>query len=88
MQDLAIIEELMKMVIEIINSCITNSIHHNANLVYSILYHKNIYVQFRSHPTFQEVIQNIDVVRVYKNKKFQAVSKNYINTIFTRKKKK
>lgn len=62
MQDLAIIEELMRMVLEIINSCITNCIHNNSNLIYSLLYHKNLFVQFQSHPTFQDVIQNIDTV--------------------------
>jgi hypothetical protein len=61
-QDLAIIEELMRMVLEIINSCIINSIHHNTNLIYSILYHKNLYVQFYSHPNFQDVIANIEFV--------------------------
>jgi hypothetical protein len=62
LQDLAIIEELMRMVLEIINSCLTNNLHHNSNLIYSILYHKNIYLQFRDHPTFQDVIQNIDTI--------------------------
>jgi dymeclin len=62
MQDLSIIEELMRMVLEIINSTITNSIHHNADLVYSILYNKSLYAQFFTHPTFQDVIQNIEMV--------------------------
>jgi hypothetical protein len=62
MQDLSIIEELMRMVLEIINSCLTNQLHHNSNLIYSLLYNKNLYIQFRSHPTFQDVIQNIDTV--------------------------
>lgn len=61
-QDLSIIEELMKMVLEIINSCLTNHLHHNSDLIYSILYNKSLYSQFRSHPTFQEVIQNIDTI--------------------------
>lgn len=51
------------MVLEIINSCLTNHLHHNSNLIYSILYNKTLYTQFRSHPTFQDVMQNIDTVR-------------------------
>lgn len=62
LQDLAIIEELMRMVLEIINSCLTNNLHHNSNLIYSLLYHKNIFLQFREHPNFQDVLQNIDTV--------------------------
>ena len=61
-QDLAIIEELMRMVLEIINSCLTNNLHHNSNLIYSLLYHKSIFLQYRDHPSFQDVIQNIDTV--------------------------
>jgi len=62
LQDLAIIEELMRMVLEIINSCLTNNLHHNSNLIYSLLYNKQIYLQFRDHPNFQDVIQNIDTI--------------------------
>ena len=62
LQDLAIIEELMRMVLEIINSCLIISLHHNSDLVYSILYHKAIYLQFQDHPTFQDVIENIELV--------------------------
>ena len=52
----------MRMVLEIINSCLTNNLHHNSNLIYSLLYNKSLYVQFREHPSFQDVIQNIDTV--------------------------
>lgn len=62
LQDLAIIEELMRMVLEIINSCLINSLHQNSDLVYSLLYHKSIYLQFEDHPTFQDVIENIEKV--------------------------
>jgi hypothetical protein len=62
LQDLAIIEELMRMVLEIINSCLINSLRHNSDLVYSLLYHKTIYLQFQDHPTFQDVIENIEMV--------------------------
>jgi hypothetical protein len=50
------------MVLEIINSCLSSAIHHNGNLVYSILYNKNSFMQFRDHPSFQDVFQNIELV--------------------------
>lgn len=61
-QDLSTLEELMRMVLEIINSCLTNALHHNSNLVYSLLYNKHIYQQFCSHEAFQDVLTNIDIV--------------------------
>jgi len=64
MQDLAVLEEVIRMVLEIVNSCLTNSIHHNPNLVYTLLYQKDIFSQFRTHPTFQDLIQNLDTVSI------------------------
>jgi hypothetical protein len=60
--DLAILEEVIRMVLEIINSCLTNTLHHNPNLVYTLLHRRELFAQFRTHPTFQDIIQNIDTV--------------------------
>lgn len=61
-QDLSVIEEVIRMMLEIINSCLTNSLHHNPNLVYALLYKRDLFEQFRSHPSFQDIMQNIDLV--------------------------
>jgi hypothetical protein len=58
------LEEVIRMVLEIINSCVTNTLHHNPNLVYTLLHRRELFAQFRSHPTFQDIIQNIDTVRL------------------------
>lgn len=50
------------MVLEIINSCVTNTLHHNPNLVYTLLHRRELFAQFRTHPTFHDIIQNIDTV--------------------------
>ncbi|OWK53935.1 Dymeclin [Lonchura striata] len=50
------------MMLEIINSCLTNSLHHNPNLVYALLYKRDLFEQFRTHPSFQDIMQNIDLV--------------------------
>lgn len=60
--DLAILEEVIRMVLEIINSCVTNTLHHNPNLVYTLLHRRELFAQFRTHPTFHDIIQNIDTV--------------------------
>ena len=63
--DLAILEEVIRMVLEIINSCLTNTLHHNPNLVYTLLHRRELFAQFRTHPTFQDIIQNIDTVLAF-----------------------
>lgn len=61
-QDLSVIEEVIRMMLEIINSCLTSSLHHNPNLVYALLYKRDLFEQFRTHPSFQDIMQNIDLV--------------------------
>ncbi|XP_068278899.1 dymeclin isoform X2 [Nyctibius grandis] len=61
-QDLNVIEEVIRMMLEIINSCLTDSLHHNPNLVYALLYKRDLFEQFRTHPSFQDIMQNIDLV--------------------------
>ncbi|KAM6303977.1 dymeclin isoform 2-T4 [Podargus strigoides] len=61
-QDLNVIEEVIRMMLEIINSCLTNSLHHNPNLVYALLYKRDLFEQFRTHPSFQDIMQNIELV--------------------------
>lgn len=52
------------MMLEIINSCLTNSLHHNPNLVYALLYKRDLFEQFRTHPSFEDIMQNIDLVSI------------------------
>ncbi|XP_014680690.1 PREDICTED: dymeclin-like [Priapulus caudatus] len=76
MQDLAILEEVLRMVLEIINSCLMHSLQHNPNLVYTLLYNKQLFAQFRTHPTFQDILQNIDTVLNYFSTKLEEGDKN------------
>lgn len=52
------------MVLEIINSCLTHRLAHNPNLIYTLLYKKDIFQPFRMHSAFQDIVQNIDSVSV------------------------
>ncbi|XP_077944228.1 dymeclin isoform X2 [Gasterosteus aculeatus] len=61
-QDLNVIEEVIRMMLEIINSCLCSSLHHNPNLVYALLYKRELFEQFRTHPSFQDIMQNLDTV--------------------------
>lgn len=71
----------MKMVLEIINSCLANNLHHNSDLIYSILYHKSIYLQFRDHPTFQDLTQNIDTVITRFSNEIESVEDKTIENL-------
>ncbi|TGZ32132.1 Uncharacterized protein DBV15_01030 [Temnothorax longispinosus] len=61
-QDLTILEEVLRMVLEIINSCLTHRLAHNPNLIYTLLYKKDVFQPFRTHSAFQDIIQNIESV--------------------------
>lgn len=50
------------MVLEIINSCLIHRLAHNPNLIYTLLYKKDIFQPFRMHSAFQDIVQNIDSV--------------------------
>ncbi|XP_076844928.1 dymeclin [Brachyhypopomus gauderio] len=64
-QDLSVIEEVIRMLLEIINSCLCSSLHHNPNLVYALLYKRELFEQFHTHPCFQDIMQNLDTVIGY-----------------------
>ncbi|OXU25724.1 hypothetical protein TSAR_015033 [Trichomalopsis sarcophagae] len=61
-QDLTVLEEVLRMVLEIINSTLTHQLAHNPNLIYTLLYKKDIFQPFRTHSAFQDIVQNIDSV--------------------------
>ncbi|XP_067143240.1 dymeclin isoform X2 [Centruroides vittatus] len=76
MQDLSILEEVLRMVLEILNSCLTAQLAHNPNLLYTLLYKRHVFEIFRTHPTFQDIIQNIDTVLVFFSSKLETADKN------------
>ncbi|KAL7303253.1 hypothetical protein TKK_0004452 [Trichogramma kaykai] len=61
-QDLTVLEEVLRMVLEIINSTLTHQLAHNQNLIYTLLYKKDVFQPFRTHSSFQDIIQNVDSV--------------------------
>ena len=50
------------MVLEIINSCLTHNLHNNPHLVYSLLYQREVFEPYRTHPSLMDLIQNIETV--------------------------
>nr|CAB3240284.1 dymeclin-like [Phallusia mammillata] len=61
--DLSILEEVIRMLLEIVNSCLTEgALRHNVNLVYALLHKRDAFEQLRQNPCFQDVLQNIDTI--------------------------
>jgi hypothetical protein len=63
LQDLSVLEEVLRMVLEILNSCLSHQLVYCPNLIYTLLYKRSVFESFRTHPAFQDIIQNIDMVR-------------------------
>lgn len=64
-QDVSVLEEVLRMVLEIFNSCLTNQLINNPNLVYTLLYNKHIFDPFQENVAFQDVLYNVYVVINY-----------------------
>lgn len=64
-QDVNVLEEVLRMVLEIINSCLTSQLTNNPNLIYTLLYNRQVFEAFRDNVVFQDIIYNIDIVIKY-----------------------
>ena len=62
--DVAALEEVLRMVLEIINSTLISQNKSNANFIYTLLYHQHIFEHFHNHPSFQDLLQNIETVSI------------------------
>ncbi|VDO96253.1 unnamed protein product [Soboliphyme baturini] len=63
-QDVAALEEAMRMLLEIFNCTLTYSMAHSAHLIYAMLYEKSLFEGFQQHPMFQDLIWNIIMVKM------------------------
>ncbi|KAK3927790.1 Dymeclin [Frankliniella fusca] len=73
-QDLSVLQEVLRMVLEIINSGLSHQLQHNPNLLYTLLYKRSVFEPFRTHPAFEDIINNIDAVINYFTSKLEQVS--------------
>lgn len=73
MQDIMVLGEVLRMVLEILNSCLSSQLPANVNLVYALLYKRHVFSQYRLHQDFQDVIQNIEMVVGYFSSRLQRV---------------
>jgi len=82
--DLTTVEDVMRTVLEIINSCLIHTLQNNVNLIYALLYNRDLFDNYRTHPNFQDVLQNIDLVIDYFSEKVDQLerrSADYVKEI-------
>jgi dymeclin len=70
---MSVLEEVLRMVLEIINSALSHQLVYCPNLVYTLLYKRHVFESFRSNPAFQDIIQNIDMVIGFFTSRLQRV---------------
>ncbi|XP_049882633.1 dymeclin [Pectinophora gossypiella] len=68
MDHISVLDEVLRMLLEIINSCLTHQLVNNLNLVYALL-HKRQLFQHHHHP----ITQNIEMVIGYFSTRLQRV---------------
>jgi len=82
------IDEALRIVLEVINSCLSNQLIHNPNLVYALLYQRKVFEPLKSHEAFHDVIQNIDMVITFFSAKLEReeelLNSSDVNTMLSR----
>lgn len=73
-QDAAVLEEVLRMVLEIVNSCLVHQTQHNPNLIYTILYKREMFDTYAKNPAFQDLMHNIMIVIVNMSSRLEQVS--------------
>ncbi|XP_050315698.1 dymeclin [Anthonomus grandis grandis] len=64
-EDVNVLEEVLRIILEILNSCLTAQLTNNPNLIYTLLYNRHIFEAFKDNVVFQDIIYNIDIVIKY-----------------------
>ncbi len=55
-------EEVIRMILEILNSTLSNQLAQNRDLVYTLLYKKDAFQFFRTFEPTQDLVANLDIV--------------------------
>lgn len=63
--DLSILDEVLRMLLEILNAAFTHQLTSNQNLIYSILHKREVLDVLRTQAPFQDVVTNLDLVNIY-----------------------
>ncbi|CAK1593414.1 unnamed protein product [Parnassius mnemosyne] len=72
MDHIAVLDEVIRMLLEIINSCLTHQLPSNLNLVYALLHKRHLF-QHQQHQHHHHIAQNIEMVIGYFSTRLQRV---------------
>jgi len=78
--DLAVLEEIIHMMLEILNSCLCGYLQDNTNLIFSILHSKELFLGLKAYDKFQDIVQNIGTVIAYFSARVEAQIDSSENT--------
>nr|CAH0110481.1 unnamed protein product [Daphnia galeata] len=80
-QDLSILEEVLRMLLEILNAAFTHQLGCNQHLIYSVLHKREVLDVLRRQPAFQDIVANLDTVSNYFNSRISQLSEPGVNEI-------
>jgi len=72
-QDAAVLEEVLRMVLEIVNSCLVHQTQHNPNLIYALLYKRELFETAGLNPAFSDLAANLLAVVVHMGSRLEQV---------------
>lgn len=72
-QDAAVLEEVLRMVLEIVNSCLVHQTQHNPNLIYALLYKRELFEAAGLNPAFSDLAANLIAVVVHMGSRLEQV---------------
>uniref|UniRef100_A0A7N0ZW86 Dymeclin n=1 Tax=Kalanchoe fedtschenkoi TaxID=63787 RepID=A0A7N0ZW86_KALFE len=72
--ELNIYTDFLRIVLEIINAILTYALPRNPEVVYAIMHRQEVFLPFRKHPRFDELIDNIYTVLDFFNSRMDAHS--------------
>lgn len=73
--ELHIYTDFLRIVLEILNAILTYALPRNPEVVYAIMHRQEVFQPFKSHPRFNELIENIFTVLDFFNTRIDAQKK-------------
>merc|ERR1712029_411633 len=80
-QDAAVLEEVLRMVLEIVNSCLVHQTQHNPNLIYALLYKRELFEAADLNPAFSDLAANLLAVVVHMGSRLEQVQERKGRTL-------
>ncbi|KAK6122694.1 hypothetical protein DH2020_043563 [Rehmannia glutinosa] len=70
--ELHIYTDFLRLVLEILNSILTYALPRNPEVVYAIMHRQEVFLPFKNHPRFNELLENIYTVLDFFNSRIDA----------------